>query len=96
MRVVYSPRAVRDLEHIAAYYRTVADPRIAAAISERIEQVINRVARRPEMAPRVVERRNVGAVLVLRYPYKVFFRLRDDAIEILHIRHTAQRPWIGE
>jgi plasmid stabilization system protein ParE len=32
-------------------------------------------------------------VLVLRYPYKIFYRLRGDAVEILHIRHTARRPW---
>ena len=54
MRVVYSPQAIRDLEHIAAYYRSVADPKIAAAISERIEHVINRIALRPETAPRVI------------------------------------------
>ena len=93
MRVVYSPRAIQDLEHIAGYYRSVADPKIAAAISERIEQVINRIAHQPQTAPRVVERSGVRAVLVLRYPYKIFYRLRDDAVEILHIRHTARRPW---
>jgi toxin ParE1/3/4 len=93
MKVVYSPRAIRDLEHIATYYRSVADPRIAAAISDRIEQVINRIGRRPQTAPRVVERRDVHAVLVLRYPYKIFYRVRDGAVEILHIRHTSRRPW---
>ena len=93
MRIVYSPRAIRDLEHIAAYYRTVAGSNIAAAISERIEQVINRIARQPHTAPRVVERRGVHAVLVLRYPYKIFYRMRDDVVEILHIRHTARRTW---
>lgn len=47
MKVIYSPKAIRDLEHIAAYYRSVADQGIAAAISDRIEQVINRIGRRP-------------------------------------------------
>jgi plasmid stabilization system protein ParE len=32
VRVVYSPRAIRDLEHIAAYYRSVADPNIASVL----------------------------------------------------------------
>lgn len=45
MKVIYSPKAIRDLEHIAAYYRSVADQGIAAAISDRIEQVINRIGR---------------------------------------------------
>ncbi len=95
MRLVYSPRAVRDLERIAAYYRSVAGPKIATAISGRIEQVINRIARRPLTAPPVAGRHNVRVVLVLRYPYKIFYRLTDEAVEILHIRHTAQRPWTG-
>jgi plasmid stabilization system protein ParE len=42
MRIVYSPRAIRDLDQISAYYRAVADSKIAAAIAERIEYVINR------------------------------------------------------
>jgi plasmid stabilization system protein ParE len=96
MRVVYSPRAIRDLEHLAAYYRAVADPKIAAAISERIDQVVNRVARRPQSAPRVAGRPGIHAVLLRRYPYKIFYRLRGDAVEILHIRHTARQPWTDE
>jgi len=95
MTVIYAPRAVRDLEQIGAYYRATANPRIAAAIAERIERVINRLPRHPEAAPRVARRPDVRAVLVLRYPYKIFYRVRGDTVEILHIRHTAQRPWVG-
>jgi plasmid stabilization system protein ParE len=43
----------------------------------------------------VARRPDVRAVLVLRYPYKIFYRVRGDTVEILHIRHTAQRPWVG-
>ena len=93
MKVVYSPRAVRDLQQIGAYYRAVASPDVAAAIAERIESVIGRLARQPQSAPRVVGRAGVRAVVVLRYPYRIFYRLRADEIEVLHIRHTARRPW---
>jgi toxin ParE1/3/4 len=93
MRLVYSPRAIRDLEQIASYYRAVADAGIAAEISQRIERVINRIARSPQSAPRLVGRPDIRVVLVLRYPYKVFYRLRGDAVEILHVRHTARRAW---
>jgi toxin ParE1/3/4 len=96
MNVVYSPRAARDLEAIAAYHNAVAGPRIAAAIGARIEHVINVVAEHPLSAPRVLERREVRVALVLRYPYKIFYRIRGNAIEILHIRHTARRPWTGQ
>jgi toxin ParE1/3/4 len=96
MNVVYSPRAARDLEAIAVYHHAVAGARVAAAIGERIEHVINLVAEHPQSAPRVSERRGVRVALVLRYPYKIFYRIRGDAIEILHIRHTARRPWAGQ
>jgi toxin ParE1/3/4 len=93
MKVVYSPRALRDITAIAAYYRSVADPNIAPAIAARIEQVIRHLTEHPESAPRVANRRAVRAALILRYPYKIFYRARNDTIEIVHIRHTARRPW---
>lgn len=96
MSVIYSPRAIRDLEKIADYYRAVADRKIAAAISDRIENVINRIARQPQSAPPLAARPAIRVVLVLSYPYKIFYRIRGDVIEILHIRHTARRPWAGE
>lgn len=52
MRIDYSPRAIRDLEEIGAYYRAVAAPPVAAAIAERIERVIGRLVRHPDGAPR--------------------------------------------
>jgi len=96
MTVVYAPRAVRDLERIGAFYRAVADPGIAEAIARRIEYVIDRLDHHPLSAPLVVGRPHIRAVLVLRYPYKIFYRVRGDLIEILHIRHTARRPWPGQ
>jgi toxin ParE1/3/4 len=93
MKIVYSLRAIRDLERIASYYRTVASADVASAMADRIESVINRLAEQPHSAPRVARRANVRAVVVLRYPYRIFYRLRADAVEVLHIRHTAQRPW---
>ena len=92
MNVVYSRRAARDLVAIAAYHHAVAGPRIAVAIGARIERVINLVAEHPHSA---LERREVRVALVLRYSYKIFYRIRGDLIELLHTRHTARRPWAG-
>ena len=30
---------------------------------------------------------------LVRYPYKIFYRILADRIRILHIRHTSRRPW---
>ncbi len=32
---------------------------------------------------------------IVRYPYKIFYRVRADIVEILHIRHTSRRAWAG-
>jgi plasmid stabilization system protein ParE len=39
---------------------------------------------------------DVRVKFIVRYPYKIFYRLRDDVVEIAHIRHTSRRPWQGE
>jgi toxin ParE1/3/4 len=33
---------------------------------------------------------------VRRYRYRIFYRIVDQTIEILHVRHTSRRPWIGD
>jgi toxin ParE1/3/4 len=96
MRVRYAPRAIRDLAEIASYYRNHADENVAAAVGRRLEHVVGIIAQRPELMPRLNQRSNVRVALVLRYPYKIFYRLRGDVVEILHIRHTARRPWLSE
>jgi hypothetical protein len=34
--------------------------------------------------------------LVLRYPYRVHYRVENSDIWIIHIRHTARRAWESE
>jgi plasmid stabilization system protein ParE len=62
MKVVYSRRSLADLEKIAAHYTALADPRVARAIASRIHQVIDRIARVPESAQRVMQRPDVRAL----------------------------------
>lgn len=38
----------------------------------------------------------VRVKFVIQYPYKIFYRVRGDVVEIAHIRHTSRRPWKGE
>jgi toxin ParE1/3/4 len=46
--------------------------------------------------PAAAERTTVAGVrakVVQRHNFKVFYRADDQNIEIMHIRHTARRPW---
>jgi toxin ParE1/3/4 len=38
---------------------------------------------------------SVRVKIVRRYRYKIFYRIIDDTIEILHVRHTSRRVWGG-
>jgi plasmid stabilization system protein ParE len=93
MRVEYSKRAVADLRKIAAYHLASDNPDLAVAIAARVRAVVARIARSPESASPVRQRRGVRQALLLRFPYKVFYKVTGDTIRIVHRRHTAGRPW---
>jgi toxin ParE1/3/4 len=96
MKLVYSRQALADLYRISAYYAASASPVIAASIGRRLEDVIDRISRAPESAPKVSQRSQVRVASVVRYPFRIFYRVRSGTIDILHIRHTSRRPanWI--
>jgi toxin ParE1/3/4 len=92
MKLVYSRRALADLDGISAYYAASASPAIADSVGRRLEDVIDRIFRVPESVPRVSQRSQVRVVTVVRYPFRIFYRVRKDTVDILHIRHTSRRP----
>jgi len=91
MEVVFTDAATADLEaiarHLAADY-----PEIAPAVGRRIELVLARIGRWPQSSRRVAERPDVRVAALVRYPYNIFYRLTDDAVEVLHVSHTSGRP----
>jgi plasmid stabilization system protein ParE len=95
MKLVYSRQALSDLSDIANYYTTSASPAVAEAIARRFTDVIERIQRAPLSAPRVAQRSEVRAASVVRYPFRIFYRVRGDTIDILHIRHASRRPLRG-
>jgi toxin ParE1/3/4 len=92
MKLVYSPRAVVDLSEIAEYCTTRASPAISQFIQRRFVETLDRICRAPESAPRIAQRSYVREVTIVRYPFHIFYRVRGDTVDILHIRHTSKRP----
>lgn len=93
MKVEYSGRAVADLRKISAQSRRVFGDRVAEALEGRIRAVIERIRRDPLGAPEIEGRPGRHAAPLVRYPFKIFYRVFEDRVRILHIRHTARRPW---
>ena len=95
MKVEYSNRAVADLHKISADCRRAFGDRVAKALEARIRAVIDRISSDPLSAPELEQRAGVHVVPLIRYPFKIFYRVLEDRVRIQHIRHTARRPWEG-
>lgn len=92
MRLRFTEAAGRDLDMIVAYI-TANYPGSAAAFEQRLRQSLARIERWPGGAQAVASYPGVRMVPLIRYPYKIFYRIGPDAIEILHIYHaTRQEP----
>ena len=54
------------------------------------------IRRHPE-ATQATRIAGVRAMVVRRYRFKIFYRVieADNAIEIVHVRHTSRRSWSG-
>ena len=92
MKVEFSERAAADLRKVSADSQ-VFGAAVAAAVELRIRQIIAHIAARPYAAARVIERPGMHVIPLIRYPYKIFSRVFEDRVRILHIRHTSRRPW---
>jgi toxin ParE1/3/4 len=95
MKLVYSRRALTDIDAIATYYSANASPAVARSVERRFIDIIERIRGTPEAAPRVAQRSQVRAVAVIRYPFRIFYRVRGDTLQILHIRHTSRQPIVN-
>ena len=92
MKVEYSNRATADLRKASAESLSFGDA-VAVALEARIRRIVARIAEHPESAQQVIGRPGIHVVPLIRYPYKIFYRVLEDRVRILHIRHTSRRPW---
>jgi plasmid stabilization system protein ParE len=90
MRIIYAPRALRDIDQILAYIHK-RSPRGAHAVSLAIEYTIQLCALNPRAAARTDEpnvyRRSLG-----KYRYTVFYRIlpNEQGIEVARVVHSAR------
>jgi plasmid stabilization system protein ParE len=92
MKVEYSKRAIADLRKVSAD-SLVFGGAVAAAVETRLREIIAHIAEHPQAAAPVVERPGMRVIPLIRYPYKIFYRVFEERIRIVHIRHTSRRPW---
>jgi toxin ParE1/3/4 len=95
MRVRYTPRARDDLQAIYHYLEQVS-PSAAKSVKRTLARRIKRLGEIPFMAPATQEP-GVYELSIVRYPYKVYYRVGNGEVRIVHIRHTSRRtPDVSE
>ena len=95
MKVEYSERAISDLNKVAADSRAFGEV-VADAVEAHIRDAIGQVAWDPGSAHEVTQRPGVHVVPLVRFPFAIFYRVLQDRVRILHVRHTSRLPWKGE
>jgi toxin ParE1/3/4 len=94
MKIRYTPRAFADREAIFDYLEK-RTPRGARTVQGAIDYSIQRLEHFPYSAP-ATDEPGIRELIVPRLPYKVYYRVDGEEVWIVHIRHTARRPWLRE
>ena len=89
MKVVFTEAAVADLDDLLTY-TSLNYPSLVVPMERRIRAVIERIRLYPESARRLEQRPRVRVVPLIRYPYRIFYRIEGDRIEILHLHHASR------
>lgn len=91
MRVAYTLRASRDLDHIHAYIAE-RDARATTAMSAAIRKLTEGLAEFP-LIGHPTDAEGVRVLTLGRYPFRIFYRIVGKQAQILHLRHDARAPW---
>ena len=87
MNVVYAPRALRDLNDIAAY-SVERNPTGAANVLGAIKSSIDTLSFFPQIG-RVVDNAGHRRVPDVLYPYMIFYRIAGEELNSAHSPHFS-------
>ncbi len=93
-RLLVRPEAEEDITTTALWYEA-RDPGLGLELNLKIRAAIRRTVENPPIHLRLRRRPEVRRVLARRFPYRVIYILREDAIVVFAVLHTARhdRQW---
>lgn len=89
MRLTLRPRAERDLDEAYAWYEE-RSPGMAEVFLRSAEACFARIERHPKLYPIADGRVRRGRLH--RFPYSVYYLIREDRIDVLAVYHARRRP----
>jgi plasmid stabilization system protein ParE len=93
MRLVLHPKVWSDVDAIMGYYEKVASPKLADEFYAELRRFIDAAAAHPHSF--TIREHDLRRVNLKRFPYHFLFRITDDAVRILVVRHHHRDPSFG-
>ena len=93
LRIVFHPRVFSEVDAIMDYYERVGGIHLADDFYAEFRFFVQDASGEPEKYS--IRRGNFRRVNLERFPFKFLFRVQEDSIRILVVRHHARRPTYG-
>lgn len=93
MHLEFHKQVASDISRIMDYYESVAGPELADDFYNELRFYFQRAAESPEAYN--VRERDLRRVNLNRFPYHFLFRIVEDRVRILVVRHHKRRPSLG-
>jgi plasmid stabilization system protein ParE len=93
MRLEFHRLVASDISQIMSYYEDVAGQQLADEFYAELRFFFQKAAASPETFS--IRERDLRRVNLDRFPFHFLFRIVDDHIRILVVRHHGRRPSLG-
>jgi plasmid stabilization system protein ParE len=93
MRLVLHPKVYSDIDAIMAYYEEVAATELANEFYAEFRHFMVEAAKRPKSF--AIRQQDIRRVNLRRFPYHFLFRIVDDTVRVLVVRHHSRHPSLG-
>src|SRR5690242_20109264 len=92
--LIVRPEAEADITDATVWYET-REPGLGLHLISEVHSAIARASKTPDSFTRVRRNPIVRRVLTRRFPFRIFFVVRSDAIVVFAVLHAAQhdRVW---
>jgi plasmid stabilization system protein ParE len=93
MRLEFNRLAEADIFRILEYYEGIGGFELADEFYGELREFLDNAAKSPEAY--AIRERDIRRVNLERFPFHFLFRIVDDRVRVLVVRHHSRRPSLG-
>ena len=93
MRLEFHPRADADISRIIDYYEDAGGPELADEFYSELRMFLKKAAQSPEGY--AIREYDIRRVNLDRFPFHFLYRIVDERLRVLAVRHDRRRPSLG-